>query len=277
MADLTKLKRGPEHMVSSGGKGRFLPAIYWKDNNESRYLAFVTPVAEVPKLPIHFIRTANGWRDFVCRKSEIFEDENPTGACEICDRYKKKPDFKAVALAAELTPEFSRENGRKRVTGFEMLMDEWESEQDGKTETRQAPHVGIIKQAFKNFWTPFVAEIEREQTRNGVGDLNEVVYEIVRVGKGNSTTYKFYAYEERPDLSEYLDGFPTLEDWIEEKGSLAYYENELSGGVEPDEPEDDEPEAPREKGDTSDARSRFDELAANLQQRDEEPEAEATA
>lgn len=283
MADLTKLKRGQENMVQTGGgRGRFLPGIYWKEDKETRFLAFLTPVGQVPKLPIHFIRTANGWRQFVCRKSEIFEDENPNAECAICDEYKKAPNFKWLAIAVELTPKTERTNGRVKISGFEILMDEWESEKDGKTEKREAPHVGIVAQALSNFWTPFTAEVEREQTRNGVGDLDEVVYEIQRLGKGkNGTSYKFYAYSDRPDLSDYLDDFPTLEDWIEEKGSLDYYENELSGGVEDDGKEETTAEASDEshaKGEQPDTESRFEALRARLEERDAEDEtAEATA
>lgn len=264
---------------SAGGKGRFLPAIYWKEDKESRYLAFLTPVAEVPRLPIHMIRTSNGWRTFVCRKVEIFEDENPQGECPICDEFKKAPQIKYLALAVELTPVEERKGGRRIVTGFEVLMDEWESENEGKTEKREAPHVGIVSQALMNFWTPFTAKVEREVTKHGVGDLNEIVYEVQRLGKGkNGTTYVFEPYEAdmRPDLSEFE--FPSLEDWIEQKGSLEYYEEELSGGVEDEEDSSDDKPATRAKGDQSDATSRFDELRAKLEEREAEEEpAESTA
>lgn len=280
MANFDKLKRGEENMVStSKGRGRYLPAIYWKaGDTEPKYLAFLTPLQEVPRLLIHgFVRTPNGPRTFVCRKNEIFEDENENGECAVCDEYKKSPRNQWLALAVELEPEFKRENGRQVITGFTVRMDEWEQEIDGKTETRSAPHVGIVTQSLRNFWTPFSAKVNREITRNGVGDLTEVVYEISRQGKTkDNTVYTFDVFdpELRPDLSEF--DFPSLEDWIEQKGSADYFEEELSAGVEDDDndaPSDDDAPSARDQAETT---SRFDELKAKLEDREKE-EAEATA
>jgi hypothetical protein len=283
MADLSKLKRGEENMVSTrkGGR-RYIPNIYWKvdGENDLKYLAFLTPLAEVPRLLLHpFVRTPNGGRTLVCRKNEIFEDENPSGECPICDEFKKAPRNQWLALAVELEPEYERQNGRQVIVGFKPKMDEWEYEKDGKTETGSAPHVGIVIQALKNFWTPFSAKVNREITRKGVGDLNEIVYEIQRVGKTKEdTTYLFEPYEPelRPDLSEFE--FPTLEDWIESKGSLQYYEEELSGGVEEDgdsPSSSNEEQAPTAEAQAS-SESRFEALKQKLEER-EEVEAEATA
>jgi hypothetical protein len=275
MADLSKLKRGEENMVSTrkGGR-RYIPNIYWKaGDDEPKYLAFLTPLAEVPRLLMHgFVRTPNGPRTFVCRKNEIFEDENPTGECPICDEFKKAPRNQWLALAVELEPEYERKNGRQVIVGFKPKMDEWEYEKDGKTETGSAPHVGIISQALRNFWTPFSAKVNREITRKGVGDLTEIVYEISRVGKTkDDTTYLFEPYEPelRPDLSEFE--FPTLEGWLEEKGSSAYYEEELSGGVEDD---GDSPESSNEEQaptaeEQASSESRFEALKAKLEEREE--------
>ena len=281
MADLTKLKRGEENMVNpSSGKGRYLPGINWKDHEEVHYLAFLTPIAEVPRLPIHWVRTPNGWRPFVCRKCEIFEDENPEGACVICDEYVEKNKRYAarnqwMAVAVELTPVEERVNGRKQITGFEILMDEWESKSDdGKEETRSAPHVGLVAQALGNFWTPFTAKVNKQISRTGSGDLDETVYEIQRLGKGkNSTNYMFEAFDpdQRPDLSEFVDNFPRLEDWIEQKGSLEYYDEMLSGGVEGDEnDEESEPEVEAQETAQEKAESKFEALAAKLEAREEE-------
>lgn len=282
MADLSKLKRGKENMVQSGsGKGRYLPGIFWKEDKEIRFVAFLKPVNDVPKLMTHFILTANGWRTFVCRKNEIFEDENPNGECTICDDFKKKASWQWLATAVEMTPVEKRENGRKVTVGYEILMDEWEYEKDGKTEKATAPHIGIVSQSLSNFWTPLTAVVEREQMKNGYGDLDEVVYEIQRSGKGKKgTSYLFYASapDERPDLSEYLDEFPTLEDWIEQKGSLEYYEEELSGGIESDDEDesgDTKPEPSRERGEQPEATSRFDELRSKLEAREEAEKTEA--
>jgi hypothetical protein len=289
MADLSKLKRGEDNMVSTRkGKGRYLPNIYWKaGDDEPKFLAFLTPLQEVPRLLMHgFVRTANGPRTFVCRKNEIFEDENPTEECQVCDDFKNAkgeskypPRNQWLALAVELEPVTERVNGRQKITGFNVVMDEWEYEKDGKTEKGTAPHVGIVSQALKNFWTPFSAKVNREITRNGVGDLNEIVYEVSRVGKTkDDTTYLFepYAPELRPDLSEF--DFPSLEDWIETKGSAKYYEEELSDGVAEEDGDDtpSEPEKASAASDQEDTSSRFDALKARLEEREQEEE-KATA
>lgn len=276
MADLTKLKRGEENMVAtSKGRGKYLPPIFWKaGDKDPKFLAFLTPLADVPRLLMHgYINTPNGPRTFVCRKNEIFEDENPNGECVICDEFKKSPRNQWLALAVELTPKEERVNGRKQITGFEVRMDEWDYEKDGKTEKGTAPHVGIVSQALRNFWTPFSAKVNREITRNEVGDLHEIVYEIVRSGKTkDDTTYLFEAYpaDLRPDLSEF--DFPSLEDWIESKGNTAYYEEELSGGIE----EDDSDAAPQAEAaassssDQEETQSRFEALKASLEEREKE-------
>lgn len=275
MADLSKLKRGKEALASSGGKGKYLPAIYWKNADDTRYLAYLTPLSEVPKLPIHMLETAQGWRTFVCRKAEIFEDENPKGECYICDSdvftdRQKNPAWKFLALAVELEATQERIDGRQKTTGFTILMDEWDAkDEEGKDIKRQAPHVGIVSQARTNFWTPFTAEVEREVNNNGIGDLNEVVYEIVRIGKGkDGTSYKFYAYDMRPDLTEYMDTFPSLEDWIEDKGSLAHYEESLSGGVETDESEDGDSPTTSPKEVEEEPSDKFEALKASLEDRE---------
>jgi len=260
MADFSKLKTGPQNMTS-GRRGGFIPTIYWKQKDETHYLAFLTALDEVPKLLTHFIQTTGGWRYFICRKNEIFEDES-NGECPICEMKSlgknAQPVYRHLALAVELEPKYEQKNGRKVVSGYEVLMDEW-TDKEGNDKT--TPHVGVVSESAKNFWTPFAAHVLRMVERGVNAELENTVYEVVRNGKGDQTSYSFYEDDNRPDLSE-LE-VPTLEDFIEEKGALEYYEKELSGGVEEDDSETEETSS-REKG-TQETESDFDKLKAELE------------
>jgi len=221
--DVSKLRTGTAVMAESARrKGRYTPFIYWTENNESKYLAFLTPIEEVPTIQVHpFIPTPGGKRLFVCRKNAFLLEESG-GVCPLCDDHDEKPVTRQVALAVELKPIEKRESGRKQITGFSVLMDEFEK-QDGSTAT--APHVGMVIQASSNFWMPLSSFTTRK------GDITEYVLEVQRVGKDQKTIYQFFEYngDSRPDLSEFEDDVPDLIEWIAEKGSEEYYASELDG------------------------------------------------
>jgi len=149
------------------------------------------------------------------------------------------------------------------------VLDKWET-QEG--EERSAPHIGVVLQAPKNFWIPLSVKVERK------GDLDELVYEVIRVGKKDGTTYQFEDYDAklRPDLSEFE--FPSIVEWIADKGSTEYYDSELSGYKGQDEDDfsndtaDSEKPASVSKGTQPEADERFEALKAQLQEREAQKE-----
>lgn len=268
--DMTKLKTGQAAMKSAK-RGGFFNNIYWKEDKEVRFLAFLTPFEEVPGLPIHMYETANGWRTFVCRKAAIFEDESQ-GRCDICslmvkgkERDPAKPNFKQIALAVELEPVYERVEGREKLVGFEVKMDEYEK--DGETKT--APAIGMVSQAPSNFWVPMASTVDRK------GDITEYVLEVERKGKGKNAkvSYTFFDHPGRElvdlQLEEYVpeEGWlKRLHNWIEEHGDQTRYEEELSGvsSSRDDDGDGDEREEATPES-TEATKSRFDELRAKLE------------
>jgi hypothetical protein len=259
-------------------RGGYLNTILWKTDKESRYLAFLTAIEDVPKLAIHFFQAANGWRTFVCRRNEIYEDES-NGECAICemaerdleDGDKKESRFKAnwkhFAIAVELEPIEERVNGKKQITGFELKMETYENKAG---EEVTVPVFGLVSQALTNFWTPLSVMVDRK------GDLTEQVIEVVRSGgKKSKVSYNFFDYPGREQvdvlLEEYEDRIPSLIDWITEKGSKEHYDRELDG-FDPEAEEDEgEQSASTDSQDdsTQKSQSKFDELKSQLESRNE--------
>lgn len=252
--DLNKAQKGAEHVKSGGGsKKSFTPVIYWKENNEAKFLSFITPVSEFVTTSVHIYRTSEGWRTFICRKDPVFLDES-MGHCPLCDELDDSPSRKHLAIAAELEPVVKSEGGRRQITDLNLKF--IEIERDG--ETKSYPRIGLVMQAATNFFNYLTAyDTQRD-------DITNVSFEIVRQGKDTKTTYSFFDYQMRPDFSAYEEHIPDLLGYIEEKGSLSYYEEELDlDGASGELPE----EAPADVAEAEEAADQFAALKARLEQR----------
>jgi hypothetical protein len=171
------------------------------------------------------IPTPGGQKDFryatfMCRKDPAWAEESGN-QCYLCDIIGHKPDEKHVAVAVELEP---IRTGRK-VTELKVKTRQY-TRDDGSVV--EYPQWGLVIQKLSNFFSYFSAWREKYDT-----EITEVAFDITRKGGDKSTTYPVFPIEtaDIPDLSEFEDKIPSLEDVLENLGSLEHYA-ELQG-IEP--------------------------------------------
>jgi hypothetical protein len=217
---LAGLRKGTEEIkkAEKSGGNRFTNFIGWKDG-DVKLVYFLTKPEEIPKLMLHsFVEIPyeddegeekTRYDTFVCRKDPAFREESGN-TCELCDRVGHKPTEKFAALALEL--EGIRDKSGKRVVSVEPLMRTYT---DREGVDHEVPQVGLVIQASRNFFSPYVAFDSRY-------DLEETSFEIERDGASTDTKYFFFAIDAKPDLTD-LE-LPDLEDVIERMGSEEKYE-----------------------------------------------------
>lgn len=217
---LTGLRKGTEEIHKAekgGGGGKYTSFIGWKDG-DTKLVYFVTPAEEIPKLKLHsFVEIpyedsdgneATRYDTLVCRKDPAFREES-NNTCDLCDRVGHNPTEKFVALAVELEP---IKDGKK-IKGVTPLMRSYE-DRDGNEQ--EVPQVGLVIQAARNFFAPYVAW-------DGRVELAETSFEVQREGASTDTKYYFFPVNAAPDL-EGLE-IPELLDVIERMGSEEKYES----------------------------------------------------
>lgn len=214
------LRKGTDEIRKSaeggGGGGKFTPFIGWKDG-DTKFVYFLTPAEEIPKLKLHsFVEVpyedsdgneGTRYDTFVCRKDPAFREESGN-TCDLCDRVGHNPTEKFVALAVELEPVKTG----KKVTGVELSMRKFT---DREGNEREVPQIGLVVQASRNFFSPYVAWDSRV-------DLSETSFEVQREGASTDTKYYFFPVEAKPDLDDF--DVPSLEEIIERMGSEEKYE-----------------------------------------------------
>lgn len=214
---LAGLRKGTDEIrksaESGGGGNKFTSFIGWKDG-DTKLVYFLTPAEEIPKLKVHSfveIPTDDGVRydTLVCRKDPAFREESGN-TCDLCDRVGHAATEKFVALAVELEP--STRKG-KVITGVTPAMRKFTTRDD---EEREVPQIGLVIQASRNFFAPYVAW-------DGRVDLEETSFEVQREGASTDTKYYFFPVNAHPDLSDIE--VPSLEDVIERMGSEEKYES----------------------------------------------------
>jgi len=212
MADFRKGVSYIKETAESKGKRKYTPNIYWKDG-DIRTVAFVTPIADTPKVRLHqMVRIPDESRDtgiryetLLCHKDPSMVEESG-GQCSACDLgHDAKEVF--VSLAIELEP---IKDGTD-TTGFNILTVEKTREDGTKVEY---PQWGLIMQGAKNFFAYLAASNERK------GDITKTAWEIQREGASKDTKYHFFKESAPlPDLSDVLEEMPSLEDLLEQMGS----------------------------------------------------------
>lgn len=215
---LSGLRKGTEEIVKSaagGGGGKFTPFLSWKDG-DVKLLYFLTAAEDIPKLKLHnFVEIpyedsdgneATRYDTFVCRKDPAFREESGN-TCDLCDRVGQAAVEKFVALAVELEP--VKEG--KKITSVQPVMRQFE---DREGNDREVPQIGLVVQASRNFFAPYVAWESRK-------DLEETSFEVQREGASTDTKYYFFPVDSRPDLTDIE--VPSLEDLIERMGSEEKY------------------------------------------------------
>jgi hypothetical protein len=257
---LAGLRQGFEYLKPSSNQ-RYTPFISWSDG-EAKTVLFLTPAEEIPKVRIHnFVKVAAdnekgfAWRTFMCRKDPAWAEESH-GECYLCDVVGHKAGDKWAAIAVEL--EAVTEGTSKQIKELRVKTREAEREDGTKV---QYPVTGIVLQGFRNFFNYLTAYAQKW------GSINDVAFDIVRMGNDQSTSYPFDSLKgvPLPDLTPFEDNLPSLYDALEQLGSAERYKSELQG-IENIEQEQLGNDVPAPAGtDGTEMRTKFDDLAAKLQ------------
>jgi hypothetical protein len=218
---MSEIRRGSaaiQDAAKSSGTSEFrpfLPSIYWKDDQEERYVLFLNEVEDMPLFDmIQYIPTDSGFFQETVSKTDPFFGERS-------DEFESKWDATIrktnVAIAVELEPVVEVVNKRRKPRGFEVKTVEYErrifdddGEATGETEEVTAPAVGYVAQSPNNFFNQ-VSNYDANEA-----PVTATALKITRIGKDKTTVYQIVGYDELPiDLSNlvgYIDGISYLGD-----------------------------------------------------------------
>lgn len=221
---MSEIRRGSaaiQEAAKSSDRGEFrpfLPAIYWKDDQEERYILFLNEVEDMPLFDmIQYIPVEGGFFQETVSKTDQFFGERS-------DEFEKKWDATIrktnVAIAVELEPVVEVVNKRRKPRGFEVKTIEYERrifDDDGEatdeTEEVTAPAVGYVAQSPNNFFNQ-ISNYDANEA-----PVTETGLKVTRIGKDKTTVYQIVGYDELPiDLSNlvgYIDGVSYLGDDLE--------------------------------------------------------------
>jgi len=228
---MARFKTGAEGraVAAAGRRGgsKFTPTIKF-EAGKTKYIQFLEPLDDIQTVLLHnFIII--GEREDGNPKYETFISRTDTnldggeGYDPLIERFNRLgpgygnlPTNKMITLAVELVPIYEQKAGAKRktLTGFEVDTRQFENK-DG--ETVEVPAVGLINQAYSNFWS-HVEVIDDTQP------IEEAVFAVTRTGGNTDTSYTFVAAGDALDLTEDLEDFfesfdfeALLDDWADEQ------------------------------------------------------------
>jgi hypothetical protein len=221
-----EIEKSANREPSEGGKWRpFIQNFFWKDGDE-RYLLFLNPIGDIPKVMMQEVWLSNGRKAYAIARTTpaIGEKKDP-----IQDTWQYKPVERYVAVAVELEPEMKEVRGRPRPVGFTVATRKfdrkvWDDEgkDTGETEEVQAPVVGMVIQSASNFFR-HVAHADAKK-----GPITECAVQVTRLGGGTDTDYNVDMFEDLDvdltNLLEYFDGISYLSE--EELDTLSAIEDD---------------------------------------------------
>jgi len=259
MAEFKKGAAAIKETADAKGSRKFTPNIYWKEG-DSRTLAFITPIEEVPRIKIHQMvqipddtkEKGHRWESFLCQKDPTMV-EAFGGKCVLCDTIGHKATDRFAALAVELKPVKSG----KEIVSWEVEYSKF-TRQDG-TEV-EIPRWGLVLQGAKNFFSYLAAYDETK------GDITRLGWEIVREGGGVGTKYHMYP-EKGVSLPDFADlDLPALDDLLRDMGTVEHYAqvNEVQPGSQPSFGDSTAPTVAATPVSTDDRAAKFAELEARL-------------
>ena len=216
-----------------GGSGRtratdFVPFLSLKDGEEA-FLQFFTDIDDVILASIHrYVRVSyerdgevkQGYRDFVCRKMDAWEDSD--GSCVLCDKLGHVPKENFAAVAVLLDPVYESSSSTKRISdikSFEVRGSEYTTK-DGNSIFY--PEYVIVFQAAQNFWQQFTSHNDQ------IGPITANPWKVIREGADQSTTYLGYEVD-KAEIVDYRDmNIPSIQELLESLGSKERYDTYLS-------------------------------------------------
>jgi hypothetical protein len=196
-----------------GNFGRFAPQIRWTEDKEAKYLLFLNPIEDVPRLDmINFIPVKKDDGDFlyfasVIARSDACFGEDAVKVDRLVTEWDAPIKDSNLFVAVELEPTLEDKRGRPKPTSFTVKTTEFERrirDKDGEltdeTETVVAPAYGFVQESASNFGAVL-----------GSHDASEFPIEsgavkIQRIGTKTDTKYTVAGYEDIPiDLSPFVE------------------------------------------------------------------------
>lgn len=219
---MSEIRRGSaaiqDAAKSSSGSDEFRPflsSIFWKDDQEERYVLFLNEVEDMPLFDmIQFIPTASGFYQETVSKTDPFFSEKSDEFESRWDATIRKTN---IAIAVELEPVVEVVNNRRKPRGFEVKTTEYErrviddnGEATNETEEVTVPVVGYVAQSPNNFFNQ-VSNYDANEA-----PVTATALKITRIGKDKNTVYQIVGYDELPidltNLVGYIDGISYLAD-----------------------------------------------------------------
>ncbi len=212
---------------SGGSLGKFAPSIYWGDDKEIKYLHFLNPIDDIPRLDmLNFIPVKNNdgetmyFASTIARSDACFGDDaiHPDPLVEEWDAPIKDSN---LFVAVELEPVMEEKRGRQKPVGFAIKMVEFErrvrdskGELTDETETVLSPACGFIQESASNFGAVLGSHDASEFP------IEEWPIKIQRLGKSTDTKYTVGGYEDMEvdfaPFIENLEGITYLSDQMEQ-------------------------------------------------------------
>lgn len=196
----------PTPTFSGAGDGTPRPQFIQWAQDEKKFVQFVTPLEEIPRVKMHqFIITGardDGsliYNDFVSRRDAGLDGED--GYDPIWTRFDLPPRDRCVAAAIALEP---KRDSDGKISGWEVAT---------KTTRKgdSVPEIGLIIQHPSNFFS-WLATFESDTGAS----IQDCVFSVTRRGEKISTRYEFIKTDFPPvkakDYSEFipdLDGYLT--------------------------------------------------------------------
>jgi hypothetical protein len=226
-------RRGAEAMAKakesakSGSFRPFAPALFWKGDQDNKYLLFLNDINSIPTVEmVSFIPVKGKKGDggtFTYYEQVIARTDPAIGEAKdpLVDEWDAKPRETCVAVAVELEPLFETVKGRQRPRGFEVKTTTFdrrvrddEGELTNETEEVEAPVIGFITQSPHNFFN-VVSSYDANEA-----PIEETPVKITRVGGDNSTVYTVDGYPDQEidlgGLIECVDGISYLGDDLDD-------------------------------------------------------------
>jgi hypothetical protein len=216
-------------LAASGrkGGGKFAPTIKF-EAGKTKYIQFLEAWNDIQTVLLHNFIVVGEREDgnpkyatFISRTDEDLDGAD--GYDPLIERFNRlgpgygnMPTNKMITLAVELVPIYEQKTGAKRKTlvGFEVDTRQFENKEG---ETIEVPAVGLVNQAYSNFWS-------HVEVIDDTSPIEESVFAITRTGGDTSTSYTFVPAGEALDLTDDLEEFfesfdfeALLDEWADEQ------------------------------------------------------------
>ena len=213
--------------AKGGNFGKFAPSIYWQEDKEQKYLLFLNPIEDIPRLDmINFIPVKNDkgetmYYASVIARSDACFGEDAVKVDRLVEDWDAPVKDSNLFVALELEPVMQEKRGREKPVGFKVKLTEFDRrvrDDEGnlteETETVTAPAYGFIQESASNFGAVLGSHDATEFP------IQDWPIKIMRIGKDQNTKYTATGYEDMEvDLTpfvENIDGISYLQDVMDD-------------------------------------------------------------